>query len=161
MICWYIFMVWYILAEYWYGVVPCMGSPGAMLDITTRWYLAYTLLQVQLLTFCETIAWYILALIWYIIGTSQSLVVVVVWVSPGISQSNAHLGDSPLASASHCIMRTNLYAALHHSFIWSAPILTLQCTIALYKLHQSLHCAAPGLYINSTNLNTTIHHSFI
>ena len=27
----------------------------------------------------------------------------------GMAQSNAHLGDSPLARASHCIMRTNLY----------------------------------------------------
>ena len=31
----------------------------------------------------------------------------------GMAQSNAHLGDSPLARASHCIMpRTNLYTAL-------------------------------------------------
>ena len=39
----------------------------------------------------------------------------------GMAQSNAHLGDSPLARASHCIMRTNLY------------------TRGFFNVHQSKH----------------------
>ena len=65
-------------------------------------------------------------------GMVQSLV----WVSPGISQSNAHLGDSPLARASHCIMRTNLYTRGFFNVHRSKHGTTICTRILFYNLQK-------------------------
>ena len=97
----------------------------------------------------KTMALYILAQFWYSFGTVVSpgvsgvifTLVLVQWCG-SLLASNAHLGDSPLARASHCIMpRTDLYTRLHCVAICITVSSIAQCTWhpicgrALYNAH--------------------------
>ena len=54
----------------------------------------------------------------------------------GMAQSNAHLGDSPLARASHCIMRTNLYTRGFFNVHQSKHGTTICTRILFYNLQK-------------------------
>ena len=54
----------------------------------------------------------------------------------GRAQSNAHLGDSPLARASHCIMRTNLYTRGFFNVHQSKHGTTICTRILFYNLQK-------------------------
>ena len=61
----------------------------------------------------------------------------------GMAQSNAHLGDSPLARASHCIMRTNLYTRGFFNVHQSKHGTTI-CTRMLFYNLQKQSSQEPG-----------------
>ena len=112
------------------------GSPGAVLTITLG--LHFTDAGTDLKFPNENMPWrYILAQYWYIFGTLCSPC----WwcggsLPLGRAQSNAHLGDSPLARASHCIMRTNLYTRGFFNVHQSKHGTTICTRILFYNLQK-------------------------
>ena len=136
MIYWYSFLVQFSL------LVCCsVLRPGNTWLTLYCWYSP----QICVSSVGQPSAWYKLVQFWYIFG-------VVHWCSPwwcgsllASLASNAHLGDSPLARASHCIMRarTKLYTTATAP---SAPGLNIICITVLSNaqcmqhLHQGFLC---------------------
>ena len=129
---------------YWYSfLVQCSlwcASLGVLLSNTWLTLYCWYSPQICVSSVGQPSAWYKLVQFWYIFG-------VVHWCSPwwcgsllASLASNAHLGDSPLARASHCIMRarTKLYTTATAP---SAPGLDIICITVLSNAQcmQHLH----------------------